>query len=116
MPEPGARDHSAGRALASEWADRLASGVSADDVEAAILAAPAADAIPALRALAEAHGETAAPMLERLGLSERRDLALAAAEALGTVKTNPAAEALERIAAGSPDKAVQKAARRSSYR
>jgi hypothetical protein len=49
-------------------------------------------------------------------LSSRKDLALAASEALGTLRLAEAASALERIASESSDKAIQKMARRSIYR
>jgi hypothetical protein len=116
MPEPSARDHSAGQALGGEWASRLAAGASPEELEAAVLATPAADVPQAIKALAAAGGASAVPLLDRLGLSDRRDLALAASEALGTIRAGEAAEAAERIAADSSDKAVQKAARRSVYR
>src|SRR4051812_46314339 len=109
MSEPSARDHSAGQALGSDWATRIAAVAAAEELETEALAAPAANATQAIKALAATAGASAVPVLERLGLSQRRDLALAASEALGTIRASEAAEAAERLAAASSDKAVQKA-------
>jgi len=116
MPEPSAKDRGGGSALTSEWLSQLASGAPIDDVEASSLAAPAAESVAAVRALGTSADPAAVPLLERLGLSSRRDLALAASESLSSLRLDAAAAALDRIATGSSDKAVQKTARRSLYR
>src|SRR2546423_331873 len=103
MPEPSAKDHSARPALTGEWASQLASQAPIDEIEASVLAAPAPDSVAAVRALSDTDANVV-PLLERLGLSSRRDLALAAAEALGGLRLGEAAAALDRLAAGASDK------------
>src|SRR3954454_24355702 len=105
MPEPSAKDRGGGSALTSEWLSQLASGAPIDDVEASSLAAPAAESVAAVRALGTSADPAAVPLLERLGLSSRRDLALAASESLSSLRLDAAAAALDRIATGSSDKA-----------
>jgi len=116
MSEPSAREPSAGQALATEWKDLLSKGSPLEDVESTVTSAPPADAVAAVRSIADGGELSTLSLVERLALSSRRDLALAAAESLGAVRQDEAAQALDRIATSSTDKVVQKAARRSLYR
>jgi hypothetical protein len=92
---------------------------ASDAVSAALSTIPAAEVPGALRLLARTHGPAAVPLLTRCldqFLADRSDLAVAAAEALGTVVAPPAAEALAALERAHPPRAVRTAARRGLYR
>jgi hypothetical protein len=72
--------------------------------------------VAGIRALGTVSGESAIPLLQQLAGSAPGALAVAAVDALGDVRSQAAAEALEGIARAASDRAVQKAARRSLYR
>jgi hypothetical protein len=116
MPEPSAGESAAGRALANEWENRLASGASADEIESSVFAAPRDAAAAGLRHIASSQAPRKVDLIERVAMAPNKDLAIAATEALGTIRDAQAAEALDRISRGSAEKAVQKSARRSLYR
>ncbi len=107
-----ARDNAFGTA----WAAAVQNGAPLQDVEAEILAAPRDQATPGIRTLATVGGDAALPLLRQLATAAPSELAIAAVDALGDVRQQAAADALDEIAHTSSDRAVQKAARRSLYR
>ncbi|MBM3134256.1 MAG: hypothetical protein FJZ89_03005 [Chloroflexi bacterium] len=102
------------QALVSELASRLAA--EPQDLLAEIGQQPRPVAPALLARLAQQGQAPAVPLLELAASGSDGDLALAAIEALGTVRATEAAQALQRLAAAGGDKARLKAARRSLYR
>jgi len=101
-------------ALASELASRLDAEPQAILAEIEKQPRPVAPAL--LARLAQQGQALAVPLLELAGRGNDGDLALAAIEALGTVRATEAAQALQRLSAAGGDKARLKAARRALYR
>jgi hypothetical protein len=101
-------------ALGSELASRLAAEPQNLLVEIGQQPRPVAPAL--LARLAQQGQVQAVPLLELAASGSDGDLALAAIEALGTVRATEAAQALQSLAASGGDKARLKAARRSLYR
>ncbi len=103
-------------AFGTAWAAAVQNGAPVQDVEAEVLAAPRQQAEQGIRALGIIGGTAALPLLRQLASTAPSDLAIAAVDALGDVRDEAAASALDVIAHSSADRAVQKAARRSLYR
>lgn len=100
--------------LASELASRLAA--EPQDLLAEIEQQPRPVAPALLARLAQQGQAQAVPLLELAASGSDGDLALAAIEALGTVRAAEAAQALQRLAAAGGDKSRLKTARRALYR
>jgi hypothetical protein len=110
-PRKPARDD----ALGNAWAVAVQNGAPPEDLKTEILAVPRDQAAAGVRVLG-AGGEAAIPLLQQLVESAPAEIATAAADALGDVRSQSAADALEHIARSVADRTVQKAARRSLYR
>jgi hypothetical protein len=118
---PGSRSERARKptrddALGKAWAAAVQNGAPPPDVAAEIVATPADQAAPGVRALGVQGGDGALPLLQHLAAQAPSAIALAAVESLGDVRTRLAADALDEIVRSTSDRAVQKAARRSLYR
>jgi len=101
-------------ALASELASRLTA--EPQDLLAEIEKQPRAVAQALLARLAQQGQAQAVSILELAAGGSDGDLALAAIEALGTVRVVEAAQALQRLSAAGGDKNRRKVARRALYR
>lgn len=101
-------------ALAGELASRLTA--EPQDLLAEIGQQPRPVAPALLARLAQQGQALAVPLLELVARSSDGDLAMAAIEALGTVRAAEAAQALQRLSAAGGDKNRLKAARRALYR
>jgi len=86
-----------------------------DAVATAVTTIPAAELPGALRLLAKKHAVAAVPLLQRC-LAGRPEWGVAAADALGTVRSQAAADALAAAERHGPPKAVRTAVRRALYR
>jgi hypothetical protein len=88
---------------------------SPDAVAAALTTVPATELADSLRLLARRHGAASVPLLRRC-LHARSDWSIAAAEALASVTSQTAADALAEAERRGPPKAVRTALRRALYR
>jgi len=102
--------------LGREWAEALAAGASPEELAGRIAAAAPDDAAAGVRGLTVLSGPLALPVLAALAGSSSAQLAVAAAEALASIREAAAADALDQLARSSPDRVVQKAARRFLHR
>jgi hypothetical protein len=93
----------------------IGEGPSADAVAAALSTIPATELADSLRLLARQHGPASVPLLRRC-LHGRPEWAIAAAEALASVASQAAADALGDAERLGPPKAVRTALRRALYR
>jgi len=118
MPQRGRRPTRRAQddAAARRWADAIAAGADADTLLAEITGTPAPQAARAVEALGRLAGASAVPILLDLVHGPSRELAAAAAEAMGSTRDATAAGTLDEIARSTDDKQLQKAARRSLYR
>jgi hypothetical protein len=103
-------------ALTARWAEAVRAGSPPEELTNAVLAAPLASAAASVRRLGGREGDLAIPYLAELVTSGSAPLGEAAAEALGDVRTQAAADALETLAHATSERAVQKALRRSLHR
>ncbi len=118
---PGSRSQRARKparddAFGSAWAAAVQNGAPVQNLEAQILAVPQEEAALGIRSLGKAGGEAALPLLQQLATTGPSTLAEAAVDALGDVRSQAAADALETIAHSMSDRGVLKIARRSLYR
>ena len=113
---PRARKPARDDVFGSSWAAAVQDGAPIRDLITQVLAAPRDQAALGIRTAAKDGGEAVLPLLRELADTAPSELAAAAVDALGDVRSQAAANALDEIARSAPDRTVQKAARRSLYR
>ncbi len=101
--------------LGQRWVEALTSATESENLAAEIARQPVEEAARSLGTVARAAGLSAVHLLVQLAQSPGR-IALAAVDALGSIRDVAAAEALDDLARSTDGKQVQKAARRSLYR
>ena len=103
-------------ALTARWAEAVRGGAPPEELRNAVLSAPAEVAAASVRRLGGLVGDPAIATLMELASASSPATAEAAAEALGDIRTQDAADGLAMLARTVTDRAVQKAVRRSIYR